>query len=184
MDSTGARICDVRPSPDGRRLVYVLEPSGGSPAELHCRNLDDGVDTILVRAIEGLPARLACAGWLAPGSLVVARSTLNDDWSRRAEVLVVETSGTRRHVATIERTFPGAARLDPNRQVLYLTLVRSDDGCHDLGALDLKSGHLERLTDNQVPGTSFSGISILADGSILYSRHQQSQSIWSIRFAE
>ncbi len=163
---------DLYPSPDGRTVAYVA--FGANVSTVHWLDVLTGADRT-VAEIEG-PAYIR--GWLANNAgVVLIRSTgAHEDLSADVEVLVVSPTGTRRAAGRIDHAFLTTARFDPDRGVLYVT--RSDAGVHNLSAFSLASGTLRRVTDNTLPGVTFSGVDALGTRGLIGVRTERKSDIW------
>jgi hypothetical protein len=145
--------------------------------EVREHDLTAGRSTTLGRFAEAGGGRVFSKGWRAKNRslvLVIVPTKAADAGS--VEVVQVERSGTSRTLASADGVFAATARLDDARDVLYLTRV--DGAAHNLYALALGTGALRKLTDNGLPGVSFSGIDVRRDGTLLFSRQESAQDVW------
>jgi len=79
-------------------------------------------------------------------------------------------------VHTIDHAFIATTRLVPSDDALYAT--RSDDGIHNLVAVNLASGVLRVVTDNMLPGVTFSGIAPFGPAGFLGVRSERTRDVW------
>ncbi len=91
----------------------------------------------------------------------------------------VDLNGGRSVLRTVDRVFDSSVRLDAPRSLLYMT--RAENLVHNLFSLSLTTGSLQRLTDNQAPNVSYSGVERLPDGTILFAKELKAQDIWLLR---
>jgi Tol biopolymer transport system component len=137
------QVHDVRVSPDGLRLAYLRWTRG--TFELRVRDLASAAEEIVQRA-SGRAPDVLLRGWTANGSLIVLRVTANPDGTDRVSVEEAGR-GSYRQVATVDRAFAAAARLDAVGTRLYMT--RADSGVHNIYEVPLATGRMRQLTDNQ-----------------------------------
>jgi serine/threonine protein kinase len=168
----GTSIRDLYPSPDGRTVAYVA--SGGKASALHLLETATGS----VRSMLDLQGAAYVRGWLpGNGGLVLVRAVeAHDDLSADVEVLVVSPAGVLRSVGRIDRAFLATVRLDPGRALLYAT--RSEGGVHNLYTFALNAQEIRRLTDNTLPGVTFSGLDSLGAAGIIGVRTERKSDIW------
>jgi hypothetical protein len=88
-------------------------------------------------------------------------------------------TGQSRTIGNVDNVHPNSTRLDSERRVLYLT--RAEGRAHNLYGFDLDVGALRKLTGNQIPGVTYSGIEITPRGELLYSRQRTNTDIWRLR---
>jgi Tol biopolymer transport system component len=171
----GLRMRDIRVSPDGARLAYL----GFTQNVFHLRVLDlpTGRDEP-VQMVRGTPADVFLRGWTHDGRLLLLRSTLKPDKTYRLVVQAVTLDGSVRSLHTIDRAYVLSTRLDGAGRRLYFTAV--DGAIHNIHVLDLTTGVVGHLTDNDRRGVSYSGVVPLADGTIVYSRCEWRRNIFRI----
>jgi Tol biopolymer transport system component len=177
----GQTIQDVALSPDGTRLIYLLVPAvGGGSSELRELDLSHGTDTLRC-TLSRLPGPSIGAvysrGFLADGeSVLLLRSLTRPDASEKVEFLIHHPSRGLRSVAMAEAAYPQTAILDAAAGRVLVTMAEA--GLHDIYALFLETGEFRRMTRNRVPQVSYSGHQVLADGTLLTSRHQRNLDLW------
>jgi Tol biopolymer transport system component len=167
-------IRDVRASSDGRTLAYVVWSGSSRLSTVHVIDITTGKSRELARLDGDAYAR----GWLASGSdLVIVRAgTYSDDFTSDIDVLTLSADGKIRQAGRISRAFIASTRFDPGRALVYAT--QSNAGVHNLVSFSLTNHALYRITENTLPGVSFSGIQPLANGSIIGVRSDHKQDIW------
>jgi serine/threonine protein kinase/Tol biopolymer transport system component len=171
-------VRDIRPSPDGRVLAYLVRASGGFA--LHALDLQTGSDSVI--ATEAAPDPFVfLRGWTAGGSLLLLRTHPGPTGSFEIAAIDVSTAGARRPIATFGDAFVTTSRLDAAGKRLLVT--RAEAGIHNIYSLSLADGRLTRLSDNQLPGVSFTGIESASNGAIVYSRPESRRDIWIARRA-
>ncbi len=170
---SGAFVRDLYPSPNGRMVAYVAA-FGTKVSALHLLDLSSAED----RSILELQGSAYVRGWLSnnAGLVLVRATTTYEDLSADVEVLVVSPNGAVRPVGRIERSFMATMRLDPDRGILYVT--RSEAGVHNLSTFSLRTATVRRVTDNALPGVTFSGIHSLGVGGIIGVRTERESDIW------
>jgi Tol biopolymer transport system component len=169
-------IRDLLISPDGQRLAFLT--LGAGQYGLQLRDLVSGEQ----REIAKFPASFTGAvnrGWLADGRLVLVKSLqLNQDFNTATiEVLLVAPDGAVTTLGPISNAILVTVRIDPARATLYLT--RAESGVHNVYAFAIASGRLTQVTDNALPGVSFSGV-VPAGNSLIAVRNQRERDIWLI----
>ena len=168
-------IRDLFISPDGQRLSFLTLAAG--QYGLHVRELASGRQ----REITTFTAPITRAfnrGWLADSRMVLAKSVeVNQDATATVEVILAGPDGKVTTAGTISNAILVTARLDPARGTLYLT--RSEGGVHNVYAFAMASGRLTQVTDNALPGVSFSGV-VPAGSSLIAVRNQRERDIWLI----
>jgi hypothetical protein len=108
---------------------------------------------------------------------VLARAVrFQTDFTADVEVLVASASGGVRTVGILPGAFVATTRLDPARLVLYVT--RADEGAHNVHEMSLVTGRSRRVTDNVLPGVTFSGLEPLPGGALIGVRHERKSDIW------
>lgn len=173
----GEFIRDVRPSADGRSVAFIVWRVGPPSAAVRVVDLDTGA----VRTVATLPsASVYARGWTrGDAGLVLVRV------AERAEELGVSTieiliapraTGNLDIVGRIEHALVGTTKLDPARGVLFLT--RSIDGVHNVHAYSLATRSSRQVTENTVPGVSFSGIRPTRSGGLVVVRDARVRDIW------
>ena len=117
-------------------------------------------------------------GWLPDGRVVIVRSVeLNPDLTATIEVLLIGADGAIATAGTISHAVIATSRLDASRGTLYLT--RAEAGVHNVYGFAIGSGRLTQVTDNALPGVSFSGVRP-AGNSLIVVRNQRERDIWLI----
>ena len=112
-------------------------------------------------------------------SFVVLDSFVNADGERQSDIVTCGPEGSCNVVGTADSSFPETARLDVDNEILYLTMA--EEGIHNLYAFSLGEKRFARVTDNRLPGVTFSGQELLPDGTLVVSRHQRNKDLWLIR---
>jgi serine/threonine protein kinase len=173
---------DLHASPETGRLAYImaardrvtlheLDPGNGSVREIASFTRDDKRDDIA----QGIAGR----GWI-DRRFVLTRSIrpLNADRTYDLEVLVVDENGQIRVAGRVTQVFASTVRLHASRRVLYMT--RSDQGTDNAYAFSIDTGVLTAVTDNQLPGVTFSGFQPAGQGFIGV-REERRADIWLIQ---
>jgi hypothetical protein len=117
-------------------------------------------------------------GWNASGSgvVVVSQRASHEDLTVDLDVLLVTPSGEVRIVGQLDRAFPATFRLDATREIVYATRVAA--GVHNVYALSLATAAVRRVTDNNLPDVTFSGVHPLGDGAWMAGRAERASDIW------
>ena len=178
----GVSIQDVHLSGDGKLLGYVTTGGGNKRiSAAHVHSILDGNDRTVYSATQDWKGQLYFRGWSSRGSMILLEATSLPDWTQQAAVLEVSAAGAVRRRAGISRTFAGTARVDADRDLLYFVRC-GEDLIHNLFSLSLADGAVRQLSDNTIPGITFSGLEVAPDGSLLYVRQESNRDIWTIQF--
>ena len=143
-------------------------------------DLDGDIDRIVDSTPQADSRGLSLLGWIDDRQLLVARTDFNPDWTDRIELWSVDLHGLTQSIGTVDRAFVGTVSLTVDRRAVLLTRIEGD-GTHNIYRFDLQDARLLPLTHNLSQGTSFSGITPLGDGAILFVQHERHESIWYVR---
>jgi dipeptidyl aminopeptidase/acylaminoacyl peptidase len=171
--TTGTResIHDLHLSADARTLAYVVSSQGGSA--LHLFDVPSGRD----RSVTPLGGAANARGWLAgdAGVLIVRRGRVLEDG--RVEIAVSQVSGTGvlHEIGRLDHVVSATVRLHQPRSAVYAT--RSENGVHNVYEYSLRTRTVRRLTDNTLPGVTFSGVEA-AGPHLLGVRFERRSDIW------
>jgi Tol biopolymer transport system component len=174
FDDKDGFITDLHVSPDGRRLAYVTL---SKPAiQIHLLDLDrPGSPPLSVAP----PARgVTLAGWIDRSLVVLRRTRAHDDASADVEVLLLGPSGVFTLAGQLTRVFPGTARVDQMSR--SIVTMRREGGADDAVAWSFAARSVRSITQNSLPGVTFSGFVPLANGQVLGVREERGQDIWLI----
>jgi hypothetical protein len=118
-------------------------------------------------------------GWLDRHFLLLRSTRINEDSTEDLEVLLTNGDGTWRVAGGITGAFAATARLHAGRRALYVTRV--DKGTHNVYEFALDTGRLTAVTENSLPGVTFSGFQPIAPQGILGVREERRSDIWLIQ---
>ncbi|HEX9898616.1 MAG TPA: hypothetical protein VGC81_05300, partial [Candidatus Methylomirabilis sp.] len=166
-------------SPDERLLAFVHVSAEGSRIETI-----DRVSRARSTLLPGEPGAadvLIPVGWQDNRTLVVIAQHSLPDWSFEADVLCVSPDTPPRRIVAVPGGLGAEARLDPAGHNVVLVVIDSDQR-HNLVSVDLKDGSSRKLTRNQEAGVSIAGLRFLSDGSLIYSRLEHDENLWSLQF--
>jgi serine/threonine protein kinase len=171
---------DLDVSPVTGRLGYL---SGGTHG-VTVHELDP--DTTAVRDIAVFSpkergVRIIGRGWLDRHFLLLRSTRINEDSTEDLEILITNNDGTSRVAGRITGAFAATTRLHAGRRALYLTRV--DKGTHNVYEFSLETGSLTAVTENSLPGVTFSGFQPVAPQGILGVREERRSDIWLIQQA-
>ena len=173
--TSASSIRDVRPSSEPGRIAYLCRTGG----EFQLHEIGSGQPDQTILRMRGISSGLFFRGSMSPsGPLVLLRSLLQPE-GPDAEVVAVLTSGSTRQVAMVKGGYAVTGHLDPAGGVVYLT--RAERQVYNIVAVAIATGRINTVTDNQVPGVSFSGIQVARDGRVIFSRNDTKQDIWIMR---
>ena len=169
------RVPELHPSPDGTELAYLLYHDNGF--QLRRRRLADNSESIVHSWSRTRIGDLYLRGWSTSGLIVVRRITdvPEADWPVMDVMSVGD--GRETQVARVPRAYAVTARLAGD--VVYF--AAREKRVANLYALQLGRGTIRRLTNNELPSMTFSGIEPLANGSLIYAQDERRQDIWLSR---
>ena len=115
------------------------------------------------------------AGWTSDRAVLLQRT------QQRGSVYEIQFSelsldGKSRPVAVVTDAVVPTAHIDTARGRVLLT--RDESGVHNVFAVALGDGAVTRLTNNQSPGVSFSGVQSLRSQAIVFAREERKRDIW------
>ena len=177
--SPNAYIRDLWVSPQTGRVAYF---SGAKDigAAVHELDPETGVARDIVKiAPKDLTVGLSLRGWLDRNLILVRSLAFHEDRSSDAEIVVVDGSGGIRTVGRIANVFGPTIRLNPSNRALYLT--RTESGTHNVFMFSLDTGALTAVTQNALPGVTFSGFRPLGGQGVLGVREERREDIWLIQ---
>jgi serine/threonine protein kinase len=166
---------DLYVSPQSGRLAYL----GSSRERAAIYELDSG--TGAVRRLATFPpvrgSDLGARGWLDREFVMLRTVGHHEDSSTSdVEILVTDGSGAPRIAGRVTRVFPGTVRLHPAKRMLYMTRVES--GTHNVYALSIDTGAVTAVTQNALPGVTFSGFQPMPGGGVIGAREERREDIW------
>ena len=167
-------------APDGTRLRYLhFDARTNKPdrkLELHEVELKTGSDRVIRTEPWPQGRSVFHVGWMRRGT----SSVMVDEIRRSGTVNISEVTDTAsRQIASVQGGIPATARLDADRQILYMT--RRIGSIQNIVGISLLTGELRQLTSNRRQGVSYSDLDVRADGALLYAVDQRSSDIWIIR---
>jgi len=173
----GGRIRDLRISPSGHALAYVVRPKGMKVDQVLVWDVAAG-RAIPVASEPGLPSSLYLPGWSSDNALVLMRSNYKSG-SYQLEVTELRLDGRRRNIGRVPDAALPTGHVDSLRGRIFLS--RATDGAHNLFAMSLADGSMRQVTENDSPGVSFSGVQLSSDDSIVYARDERKRDVWLVR---
>lgn len=169
-----AFISQISISPDGRRLAVVTLSKAAVRIQMADLTVPGDEGTVI-----DPPGRdIHVAGWLDRSLVLLRRTRLHDDFTADADVLLLDPSGAFTTSGSLTRVYPGTARVDGKSRALVL--ARRDNGTHDAVAWSFARRAVHSITQNTLPGVTFSGFVPLSDGQVLGVREERGQDIWLI----
>ena len=79
----------------------------------------------------------------------------------------------------VTNVFAVTARLHASERALYMT--RSEKGTHNVYALSLTTGSLTQVTQNALPGVTYSGFQPVGSRGVIGAREERRDDIWLIQ---
>jgi hypothetical protein len=171
-------VRDLWVSPVTGRLAYL---SSGKGIGLTVHELDP--ETREVRALGKFDTKepflgLALRGWLDRSLILVRTVAGYPDRTTDAEIVLVDGSGTLKTAGRVTRVFVNTIRLNPSQRLLYMT--RAESGTHNVFTFSLDTGALTAVTQNALPGVTFSGFQPIGTRGVLGVREERREDIWLI----
>ena len=169
---------DLYVSPETDRLGYLASsPDGTTVHELDPAS--DAVRAIAVFTDKERARGLIGRGWLNRSFVLVRTIQTHEDRTVDLEVLVTNETGGARVVGRVTNAFAATTRLHASERALYVT--RSEKGAHNVFALSLVNGSLTQVTQNALPGVTFSGFQPVGSRGIIGAREERREDIWLIQ---
>ncbi len=177
----GARIRDIRLSPSGHALAYLLrsrdEVAKEDVDEVHVWELGGGRPVLLAR--EKAPAStLFLPGWASDTAVVLIRSRRRTG-NFQLGITELGLDGRRRTIGVVEDGVIPTAKIDPPRGRLLIS--RSIGGVQNMFSMSLSDGSTRQLTANESPGISFSGVQVLGNDAIVFARDERKRDVWLVQ---
>jgi len=168
---------ELRFSPDQRYLSYLVN---SNDRKLFVRDLVSGEEKNVHTEPIAPRSNFYSRGWLDDHTMIALRSTTNPDLTYRVEIIAVDLSGKSNTLGAHPRAFPATARLNPAARELYMTA--KEGVVQNVYVFHLADWKKRQLTDNELPSVTFSGIAVMTDNELVYTRHMCHGDIWMIRF--
>jgi serine/threonine protein kinase/Tol biopolymer transport system component len=176
LANAGEKLYDLNLSADGRHLVYVREANGHA---VIMHDLLTGHETVLWSPSDDRRQRVFAKGWRTTGQFVVVHSILDAEVNERVEAIQIDSAGAQTSIPIAGRGLGGSARLDRTSDSLLVVTIDADQ-IHQLEAVSLLNGRRRRITNNNLPGISFSGLEILPNKNIIFSTQTSNSDLWLI----
>ena len=176
--SPNAYIRDLWVSPQTGRLAYLSSARGVGTA-VHELDPETRATRVLVKFVpKELPTGLVLRGWL-DRSLILVRTTASyEDRTADAEIVLVDNSGGIRIAGRVTKVFINTLRLHPSKRLLYMT--RAEAGTHNVFTFSLDTSAVAAVTQNALPGVTFSGFQPIGTQGVLGVREERREDIWLI----
>jgi hypothetical protein len=176
--SPDSYIRDLWVSPLTGRLAYLSSGKGIGTA-VHELDPETRADRVLVKFDSKEPILgLALRGWLDRSLILVRTVAAYPDRTADAEIVLVDSSGTLKTAGRVTRVFASTIRLHPSKRLLYMT--RAESGTHNVFTFSLETGALTAVTQNGLPGVTFSGFQPIGAQGVLGVREERREDIWLI----
>jgi serine/threonine protein kinase/Tol biopolymer transport system component len=185
--SATQRIRGLFPTADSRSVAYLrwTEKSEKEKERYVVRQVElhsgKDVDLAEVEGAAGIDFQsVSIVGQTAQGSLILLRKLPPAAGRPADEVVEITREGARRSIRTMmnfgrERI----AHVDVRRPLLYV--VCRNGLVQNVFSVSLETGEMRQVTDNQAPNVSFSGVTSLPNGSLLFARNLHTEDIWLLR---
>ncbi|HVJ28437.1 MAG TPA: hypothetical protein VM493_12900, partial [Vicinamibacterales bacterium] len=167
----GASVRDLRMSPSGEALAYLL----GS--EVYVWDIAAGRPFRVVGEKTG-SGTVHLPGWSSDTAIVLIQSTQRAG-GYHMDVSKLALDGSRRTVGTVKDGVLPTAKVDHRRGRLFLS--RSIDGVQNLFAMSVADGSMRQITANESPGISFSGVQPMGDDALVFARDERKRDIWLVQ---
>ena len=170
----GVRIVDLATSPDGRAVAWLE-----TTKEQYVVHVLEGPDSgKSLPAIARAGGAHYLVGWLRPDAILLKHHQRRGE-VQEIQLIEVPMTGAARTVATIRDAAIPVVSPDPTRARVLVT--RNEQGVHNIYAVSLRDGALQKLTINETPGVSFSGIQPLRADAIVFAREERKRDIWVVQ---
>jgi hypothetical protein len=171
-------IRDLWVSPLTGRLAYL---SSGKGIGTSVQELDP--ETRAVRTLVKFESKepilgLALRGWLDRSLILVRTVAAYPDRTYDAEIVLVDGAGALKTAGRVTRVFANTIRLHPSKGLLYMT--RAESGTHNVFTFSLETGAVTAVTQNALPGVTFSGFQPIGTQGVLGVREERREDIWLI----
>ena len=168
---------DLHLSPDGRALAYIEGfRFSGQGGEVRSHDLTTGLERVLFEAPRGTNVFLK--GWTTRGSLIVLKTVPDTRDRREVEVFEVHPDTGSELIGIMEGVRGGNSHFDAPRDLLYVAATERDR--RNIAAFDLRERRLRTITQNTFPGVSFFGFQAMANGVLVYTKHENSRDVWLV----
>jgi hypothetical protein len=166
-------------SPETGRLVYV-SISRDQGWTFHELDPETGqIRTLATFGPKEAGAAIAGRGWHDRRFVIVRTVARHEDSTADCEILLADGSGGTKVAGRVTNVFYATVRLHPSKGVMYMTRVES--GTHNVYAMSLATGALTAVTQNALPGVTFSGFQPVGAQGVLGVREEQRADIWLIQ---
>lgn len=172
----GARLRDLRLSPSGHALAYLLR-SKDDVNEVFVWDLA-GNRPVLVASEKGPAGTLFLPGWSTETAVVLIRSNQKAG-GYRLQIGELALDGRRRPIGVVEDGVLPTAKIDHRRGRLFVS--RSIGGAQNLFSMSLADGSTKQVTANESPGISFAGVQPLEDDAIVFARDERKRDVWLVQ---
>jgi Tol biopolymer transport system component len=170
----GSVFRDLYVSPEGNSIAWIASAKETLTVEV----VDLPANSRSFPAIKReVSAQHYLAGWTSETSLLMLRT------ERRGTEYQVELNelspGGSRTVAVVADAPVPAVHVDPQRRRVLLT--RNEGGVHNIYAVSLRAGVMTKITNNEMPGVSFSGIQSLRADAVVFAREERKRDVWLVQ---
>ncbi len=118
-------------------------------------------------------------GWLDRQFVLLRTIQVHDDRTADLEVLVTNDDGSAKVAGRVTNAFVATVRVHSAERALYMT--RSEKGTHNVFALSLTTGALTQVTQNALPGVTYSGFQPVGSRGVIGAREERREDIWLIQ---
>jgi hypothetical protein len=175
--SSTSYIRDLHVSPSGR-VVYLTSSREG--ATFHEVDPEGGaVRTLVALRPNEMGTGVAGRGWLDRDFVIVRSVAIHEDRSADCDILLADGAGGVRVAGRVTHAYTATIRLHPAKRAMYLT--RAESGTHNVYMLSLDTGALTAVTQNALPGVTFSGFQPIGAQGVLGVREERREDIWLIQ---
>jgi serine/threonine protein kinase len=166
---------DLYISPDGASVAWIA--AGKAHLAVEVMELPSTRRT-LARIKRDAPATLYLGGWTRESAVLLERAQQR---GRVYEVQLTEIplNGEPRAIAFVADAAVPTIVMDLPRKRMLLT--RDEEGVHNIYAVTVPNGGLVKITNNESPGVSFSGIQPLHADALVFAREERKRDIWISR---
>jgi serine/threonine protein kinase len=186
LQSTSDPVVVAKAEPGTTFKDLYVSPDGGSLAWIAVSKDHVTVEVLTLPSTRrSLPAvaREAgvshyLAGWTSEKAVLFER-TRQRGVGYEMQLTEMPLSGEPRAIASVADLPVPAVRVDVSRARALVT--RNEEGVHNIYAVSFRDGTLVRITNNESPGVSFSGIEPLRADALVFAREERKSDIWVVQ---
>ena len=174
-DATVTTFKDLYISPDGAYIAWIATSKDYLTVEV--MELPSTRRT-LTRIKRNPPAADYLGGWTREGAVLLERAQGRGQ-SYEIQLTEIPLNGEPRPIAVVADAAVPTIVMDLPRKRLLLT--RDEEGVHNIYGISVPDGKFVKITNNESPGVSFSGIQPLRADALVFAREERKRDIWVVQ---